>query len=294
MTMQRRSFLTLSAVGAAGVGMSLLGTGHAGATASAGAPTQRFAVGVRQYAWSRGSRRWTTYVYYPATGTPGGSPVTSAPVAQGVFPVCEFMHGFSSSPQKSLAIIRPLAEAGFIVPAPHFANLSGQDVYNGNQSKDVSEVITRTLALNTAGDPLAGHINTAVGVGASGHSMGGMTTHGLLTSWPDARITAAILMSCVDMGNPSPAVRAKVLFTHGDRDGTCPISSARQAYRELPAAKAFLTFRGAGHSNYFGDSRTVNTFVDWMRWSLYGDTAARDRLRADATSSTTTWESALS
>ncbi|MDX3515274.1 hypothetical protein PV755_41305 [Streptomyces caniscabiei] len=73
-----------------------------------------------------------------------------------------------------------------------------------------------------------------------------------------------------------------------------PISSARQAYGELPAAKAFLTFRGAGHSNYFGDSRTINTFVDWMRWSLYGDTGARDRLRADATSSTTTWESPLS
>ncbi|MFD5337513.1 alpha/beta hydrolase [Streptomyces hawaiiensis] len=118
-----------------------------------------------------------------------------------------------------------------------------------------------------------------------------MTTHGLLTAWPDARITAAVPMSCVDMGNLSPSARAKVLFMHGDRDGTCPISSARQAYRELPAAKAFLTFRGAGHSNYFGDSRTINTFVDWMRWSLYGDTAARDRLRADATSSTTTWES---
>ncbi|MEU3088643.1 hypothetical protein ACWCQ0_35185 [Streptomyces massasporeus] len=144
------------------------------------------------------------------------------------------MHGFSSSPQKSLAIIRPLAEAGFIVPAPHFANLSGQDVYNGNQSKDVSEVITRTLALNTAGDPLAGHINTAVGVGASGHSMGGMTTHGLLTSWPDARITAAIPMSCVDMGNPSPrsAPRSCSLTATGTerarsppparRTGNCP------------------------------------------------------------------------
>lgn len=182
MTMRRRSLLTLSAAGAAGVGRSLLGTGPAGAAARAGAPTQRFAVGVRQYAWSCGSRRWTNYVYYPATGAPGGSPVADAPVAQGVFPVCEFMHGFSSSPQNSLAVIRPLAEAGFIVPAPHFANLSGQDVHNGNQSKDVSEIITRTLALSTAGDPLAGHINTAVGVGVSGHSMGGMTTHGLLTA----------------------------------------------------------------------------------------------------------------
>lgn len=120
MTMQRRSFLTLSAAGAAGVGvgMSLLSTGQAGATARAGVPTQRFAVGVRHYAWGRGGRRWTTYVYYPATGAPGGSPVANAPVAQGVFPVCEFTHGFSSSPQKSLAIIRPLTEAGFIVPAP--------------------------------------------------------------------------------------------------------------------------------------------------------------------------------
>ncbi|MDW8803587.1 hypothetical protein P1P68_01850 [Streptomyces scabiei] len=154
------------------------------------------------------------------------------------------MHGFSSSPQKSLAINRPLAEAGFIVPAPHFSNLSGRDVHNGNQSKDISEVITRTLAPNTAGAPPAGHINAAVGLGASGHSMGGMTTHGLRTSCPDARITAAIPMSCGDMGNASPAVRAKVLFTHGDRDGTCPISSARLAYRELPVAKAFLTFRG--------------------------------------------------
>jgi hypothetical protein len=84
-------------------------------------------------------------------------------------------------------------------------------------------------------------------------------------------------MSCVDMAHPSPSVRAKVLFMHGDRDGTCPLSSARQAYREPPATKAFLPFRGAG-----------------PRWSPYGDTAARDRLRADATSSTTTWESILS
>ncbi|WP_246112068.1 twin-arginine translocation signal domain-containing protein [Streptomyces hawaiiensis] len=74
MTMQRRSFLTLSATGAAGVGISLLGTGQAAATARAGAPTQRFAVGVRQYAWSRGNRRWTTDVYYPATGRPPVTP----------------------------------------------------------------------------------------------------------------------------------------------------------------------------------------------------------------------------
>lgn len=294
MTVQRRQFLAMSAAAA---GVSLLGVRPASAaTTPLSAPTQQFAVGVRQYAWTRGSRKVTTYVYYPAaTGTPGGTPVTNAPVAKGVFPICEFMHGFSSSPQKSLAVIQPLAAAGFVVPAPYFPNLSISDVNNGTQAKDISELITRTLALNTAAnDPLAGHIDTKAGVGVSGHSMGGMTTLSLLTIAPDSRITAAIPMSTVDMGTPSNTVHAKVLFMHGDKDTTCPISSARTAYKKLPAAKAFLTFRGASHTSYFGDARTRTTFVDWMRWSLYGDTAARDRLSADATSSKTAWEAVLS
>ncbi|MEO6087648.1 MAG: alpha/beta hydrolase, partial [Umezawaea sp.] len=121
-------------------------------------------------------------------------------------------------------------------------------------------------------------------------SMGGMTTHSLLTVAPDPRIVAAIPLACVDMGNPAPSVKAKVLFIHGDRDTTCPYSSARQAFSELPKPKAFLTFRGGDHGNYWGDSRTRNTFVDWMRWGLYADTVARDRLRTDATSSGTIWE----
>ncbi len=296
MTLQRRTFLSLGAAGVAGAGLTALGAGQAlGALAGplATAPTTPFAVGVRRYNWMRGSRRCTTYVYYPAKGTPGGDPVTNAPVADGVFPIAEFTHSFGWSPQGSLAIIRPLAAAGFIVPGPHF-NFTMGDVRNGNQGKDVSEIISRTLALNTANDPLRGHINTTAGIGISGHSAGAMTTHSMLTIAPDPRITVAIPLATVDMGNPAPSVRAKTLFIHGDRDTTCPYSSARQAYRELPTPKAFLTFRGGDHGNYFGDTRTRNTFVDWMRWGLYADNAARDRLRADATSSTTSWEAILS
>ncbi|MEU6918446.1 hypothetical protein [Streptomyces olindensis] len=49
MTMQRRTFLSLSAAGATGVGLSLLGAGQAPATAGPldTAPTTPFAVGVR-------------------------------------------------------------------------------------------------------------------------------------------------------------------------------------------------------------------------------------------------------
>ncbi|MCC8249821.1 RICIN domain-containing protein [Saccharothrix luteola] len=294
MTMQRRKFLTISAAGAAGAGLSLLGVGQAGAApigSLATAPTTPFAVGVRRYNWTRGSRPCTTYVYYPATGTAGGNPITDAPVANGVFPVYNMTHGYGSSPQNSLFIIRALASAGFIVPAPHF-NHNFTDVNNGNTSKDVSQIITNTLALNTSG-PLAGHINTSIGVGVSGHSLGGMVTHGLLTSWPDSRIISANPQSCVDMGNPSSTVNAKVLFVHGDRDTTTQYSSARQAYNEITWPKAFLTFVGGSHTSFWSDQRFPRTVVDWARWTMYGDTAARDRLPADASGSNTRWEAQL-
>ncbi|MEV0197058.1 RICIN domain-containing protein [Nonomuraea sp. NPDC050691] len=293
MTMRRRTFLSVSVAGAAGLGLSQLGGGRAlaGVGLLDPAPTTPFAVGVRRYDWTRGSRPCTTYVYYPATGTPGGNPVTNAPAAGGVFPVYNFTHGYGSSPQNSLFIIRALAAAGFIVPAPHF-NHNFNDVNNGNTSKDVSQILTQTLALNTSG-PLAGHINTGIGVGVSGHSLGGMVTHGLLTSWPDSRIVSANPQSCVDMGNPAASVSAKVLFVHGDRDSTTSYSSARQAYTEMTWPKAFLTFVGGTHTSFWSDNRFPNTVVDWARWTMYGDTAARDRLPADAAGSNTRWEAQL-
>jgi fermentation-respiration switch protein FrsA (DUF1100 family) len=293
MAMSRRTLLRASLAGAAAVGgLSLVRPWEAGAATVSGqhsAPTTPFAVGVRQYNWTRGSRRITTYVYYPATGNPGGNPVTNAPVAQGVFPIYNFTHGFNSSPQKSLFLIKPLAAAGFIVPAPYFQH-NFADVNNGNESKDVSEILTRTLALNTGGDPLAGHINTTAGVGVSGHSLGGMITDGLLTSWPDSRIVSANPQSCQRMGAPSSTVHAKVLFVHGDRDTTVSYQSARQAYGEMPAPKAFLTFLGGTHTSFWSDNRFPTTVVDWARWSMYGDTAALNRLPGDAMSSKTKWE----
>jgi hypothetical protein len=92
------------------------------------------------------------------------------------------------------------------------------------------------------------------------------------------------------MGNPSSSVKAKVLFVHGDQDGTTSYNSARQAYAELPPTKAFLTFLGGSHTSFWSDNRFPTTVVDWARWTMYGDTAARDRLPGDAMSSYTRWE----
>ncbi|WP_335992182.1 alpha/beta hydrolase family protein [Glycomyces sp. MUSA5-2] len=302
MSMPRRALIGLGAA----VGVAAL-IGPAAPALARSAPTQTFPLGVRQFTWSRAGRTLVTRIFYPAaSGTPGGNPVSNAPIASGQFPVVEWSHGLGGNPESYGTHIRPLAAAGFIVPAPVFpTTTTGSegnigDVYNGNQSKDVSEVLTQALALGAAGscDAFAGHMDTTLGVGVAGHSLGGMTTHGLLTAWPDSRITAAIPYACVDMGNPTGAVNAKVLFVHGDQDPICQYSLARQAYSELPTPKAFMTHTGQGHDEFIWNgptyNQTVATSLDWMRWSLYGDTAARDRLASDATGGGIVWEAALS
>ncbi|MFF1708585.1 alpha/beta hydrolase family protein [Streptomyces sp. NPDC058268] len=301
MSLRRRTFLGLTAAATAGLSAPLLGSGlNRAHGAELAAPAKEFAVGVRQFNWSRGSRSLFTKVFYPTPGTPGGAPVPNAPLADGVFPIAEWSHGMSGNSDSYASQTHAIASAGFICPAPSFSdNTNLGSVYGGEWSKDVSEVITRTLALNyAAGGPFAGHIDTAAGVGVSGHSMGGMTTHGLVTAWPDDRIVAAVPVACVDMGNPAASVRAGVLFIHGDRDPTCDYALARRAYQELRAPKAFLTHVGADHAAYLNPGfptfdRTQNTLVDWFRWRLYDDTDARDRLPADATGNGTRWEAAL-
>ncbi|MGP4113700.1 alpha/beta hydrolase family protein [Streptomyces sp. 4N509B] len=308
MSVTRRSLLGLGAAGAASLGLALLGTAPAAGSPAPllsrprsatprQAPTEPFAVGVRQFSWSRGGRSLFTKVFYPTPGSPGGQPIPDAPVADGVFPVAEFSHGMGCNSDCYASQTHELASAGFVCPAPSFSdNTNIGSVYGGEWSRDVSEVITRTLALNDAsGDPLAGHLDTAAGVGVSGHSMGGMTTHGLVSSWPDDRVAAAVPIACVDMGNPTGEATANVLFIHGDRDPTCDYGSARQAYGELAAPKAFLTHLGADHGSYLVPGfptyqQTRDTFLDWFRWSLYGDTAAHDRLPTGASSGGTNWE----
>ncbi|NGN69019.1 alpha/beta hydrolase, partial [Streptomyces sp. A7024] len=226
-------------------------------------------------------------------------PIPDAPLADGVFPIAHWNHGAYGNSDSYASQTHAIASAGFICPAPSISdNTNIGSVYGGEWSKDVSEVITRTLALNDSGTPFSGHIDTGAGVGVSGHSMGGMTVHGLLTAWPDDRIVAAVPVACVDMGTPADSVDAGVLFIHGDQDPTCQYSLARQAYDELSAPKAFLTHVGADHAAYLNPGfrtfeNTQNTLVDWFRWRLYDDTAARDRLAADATADGTRWDAVL-
>jgi fermentation-respiration switch protein FrsA (DUF1100 family) len=267
------------------------------------APTKAFAVGTRQLNLSRGADRpLRTVVLYPANGTAGGNPKANATPAAGRFPLVIFSHGLTGSPEGYQSITTKIAAAGFIVAAPAYpftsAGVKKFDASDmGNQPADASVVITEVLKLNgKAGDPLAGHLDSTR-VAASGHSAGGYTTAGMLSgSTRDARLSAGIIVSGGAMNGKFAGAATPVLFIHGDKDAVVPYATGRGAYDKLTWPKAFLTVLGGDHGPLFGAPATpsIKTMIDFLRWALYGDAAAKSRLPGDATvAGSTTFESSL-
>jgi hypothetical protein len=258
------------------------------------APMQTFAVGVSQFTFTRAGRTLRTLVFYPATGAAGGSPKSNAGAAAGRFPLLLWSHGLHGSPEGYQGVTAKIAAAGFVVAAPAYpftndkANPFNQNDM-GNQPADASAVITEVLKLDTkAGAPLAGHIETSR-VAAGGHSAGGYTTAGLLSgSGRDSRLKGGIIVSGGGMGGKFSGAATPVLFVHGDADGTVAYSSGRSLYDGCTWPKAFLTLLGGDHGGGLFGSAPANqavskTMLDFLRYTLYSDGAAKGRLRADAT-----------
>ena len=265
-------------------------------TATTGsAPKTTFAVGQRQLSLSRGSRPLRTLVWYPAAGPTGAAPKTSVPAAAGRFPLVLFSHGLQATPEDFASIATDWAEAGFIVAAPAYPYTNGDAgaAYNPddmpNQPADATAVITAVLKLDTTnGDVLAGHIDGSR-IAASGHSAGGYTTVGELSgSGRDTRLRAGMVLSGGSLGASLSGPPAQLLFVHGDKDVTVPIGTGKAVYNSTTWPKAFMTIIGGDHlSPVYNDGAATRashtTMLDFLRWSLYGDVAARNRLAGDAT-----------
>jgi dienelactone hydrolase len=258
-------------------------SGKASASAPGGAakaPTQTFAVGVSQFTFTRAGRTLRTMVLYPK--------------AAGRFPLVLWSHGLRGSPEGYRGVTEKIAAAGFVVAAPAYPFTNDKaDPFNqgdmANQPADASAVITEVLKLDAqAGSPLAGRIETGR-IGAGGHSAGGYTTAGLLSgNARDARIKGAIIVAGGGMGGRFSGAATPVLFIHGDGDGTVPYTSGKSLYDACPWPKAFLTLLGGDHGAALWGTTPAATAVnrtglDFLRYSLYGDAAARSRLRGDAT-----------
>lgn len=260
------------------------------------APAKPFAVGVRQLNLARGADRpLPTTVWYPAQGVAGGAARSGAAPAAGRFPLILLSHGLTGLPAYFAPVGTRWAAAGFVVAAPAYPHTRNgaphfdvTDVVN--QPADASYVITQVLARDPA------HIDP-VAIAAAGHSAGGYTTTGLLSSHRDARLRAAIVVAGALLGGSYTGPAVPALFVHGDADQTVPYENGRSAYDTLPWPKAFLTVEGGDHGKYLaagnpGFDQLIATTTDFLRWTLYGDGAAKGRLSRDATAQgVTRWES---
>jgi fermentation-respiration switch protein FrsA (DUF1100 family) len=243
------------------------------------APTRTFAIEERHLAFRRGAARpLPTTIWAPTAANPGP------------FPLVLFSHGLTSEPRAYASVLTAWAKAGFIVAAPAYPHTSyGVKDFNAldvaNQPADASTVIDRMLALNsTPGDPLRGRIN-AGRIAAAGHSAGGITTIGLFTGARDDRLVAGIVLAGERILNvPFAGPAAPLLFVHGKLDTTVSYAHGLAAFQAVPWSRAMLTVTDGGHVAITKDfGPVIATTTDFLRWSLYGDAAAKGRLPADAT-----------
>ncbi|WP_432985082.1 alpha/beta hydrolase family protein [Dactylosporangium sp. CA-233914] len=272
----------LAAAGGASPTAAARATTTAPAANSGKAPTQTFTVASTTFTVTRAGRTLRTVVWYPKSA--------------GRFPLVLWSHGLHGSPEGYSGVTQKIAAAGFVVAAPAYpftndkANPFNQNDM-ANQPADASAVITEVLKLDAqSGSPLAGHLDPAH-VGAAGHSAGGYTTAGLLSgSGRDGRIKGAVIVAGGSMGGKFSGAATPVLFIHGDADATVPYSSGKSLYDSCAWPKGLLTLLGGDHgAALWGTTPAAaavsKSMLDLFRYGLYGDTAARSRLRADGTAS---------
>lgn len=252
------------------------------------------------------SRTLFTAIYYPAQGPPADQPVNSAPpdTKDGPYPLILFSHGLGARGVAYENVLEAWASAGYVVAAPDYP-LSNTNAPGGaqfgravadtkNQPADATFVINQVVKLDKQKQGLGGIIDSKR-LGASGHSLGGITTYGLTYSscCNDKRIKAAIPMSGIigvvdGQENYFQGAATPLLAVHGNADGTVPYPADMNGFAKAKPPKYFLTFIGAGHVTPFlgGDNPSAmalkQSTIDFFNRYLKDDKAALDKLRTDA------------
>ncbi len=201
-------------------------------------------------------------------------------------------------------VLKAWASAGYVVAAPDYP-LSNSDAPGGaqfgraiadtkNQPADATFVINQVIKLDKQKQGLGGIVDPKR-IGASGHSLGGITTYGLAYSGccTDKRIKAAIPMSGIIGVVDGPegyfqGAATPLLAVHGNADGTVPYGADMNGFARAKTPKYFLTFLGAGHVTPFlgGDNPSAmalkQSTIDFFNRYLKDDKAALDKLHTDA------------
>jgi fermentation-respiration switch protein FrsA (DUF1100 family) len=254
------------------------------------APARAYPVGRRELSFARGSQRpLPTTVWYPATGAvpPSPDPVSGATPAAGRYPLILFSHGLTAQPGDYAAMLARWAQAGFVVAGPKYPHTwSGATDFDSgdivNQPADASHVLDELLALGP-GDPL-GAVLDPDRLAAAGHSGGGITTAGLFSAVRDERLKAGVVLAGTDFqGAAFTGPAAAMLFVHGRRDDTVAYRAAHTVFEAVPWSRAMLSITAGGHVTSGTDfEATTGTSAEFLRWSLYGDAAAKARIPSAA------------
>ena len=151
------------------------------------------------------NRTLHTTIFYPATGKPGDAvtPDATPDRKHGPYPLILYSHGNNSFGAEYEPLLRQWASAGYVVAAPDYP-LSNKNAPGGSivtdldqQPADARFVIDRMLALSSKRSGKLARAVDAKRIGASGHSLGALTTYRLVyeTCCADKRIKAAAPMS---------------------------------------------------------------------------------------------------
>lgn len=246
------------------------------------APTRTFAVATRSLSLHRGERPLKTTVYYPKNSA-------------GPFPVVVFGHGFGGTPTAYAALLKRWASAGFVVAAPAFPHtawgVAKPDLLDVvNQPADVGSVLSGLVDLPPS-DTLRKILDPSRAA-VAGHSAGAITALGVFTDdgpeQRDKRFSAGIVLAgnAIGVGTTFSGASAPMLFVHAAEDPVVPFWTARGAYDAVPWPRALLSLSGEEHTApYLSKSDkqyavVAAATVDFLRWSLYNDDAARTRLLA--------------
>jgi predicted dienelactone hydrolase len=196
----------------------------------------------------------------PAYSTYKGAPTRTirvelfVPTTGGPYPLILFSHGFTGVPEAYNALLTAIAKHGYVIAAPAYplsnaAAPAGPTALDlANQPKDASFVITKVLAA------LKGRVDPTE-IGAAGHSLGAMTTYGLVfnSCCRDPRIKAAAVESGVMAGFPEAGyfkgIKTPLLALHGDHDETLQYSKGLAAWENAEGPKYFVTLIGGTHSS---------------------------------------------
>jgi dienelactone hydrolase len=311
----RRAWLLALFVAAVGCG-----GGGGGGPAPLAEPDGSFAVGTTNFVFvdtsrptaanksvpAKDSRTLRTGVYYPASGEGG----VGAPAFPGHrYPLIVFAHGFMALGRFYGTILHAWAAAGYVVAAPDFPLSNGlaeggpnaSDVVN--QPADESFIIDQMLALNGEPSSVVHALIDSAHIGASGQSLGGMTTFGLAfnTCCHDSRIDAAVPMAGALMlqtgalilqfaSEYDPDIGPPVLLINGDHDESVDYQDAIDAYDRLAPPKLLLTHVGGMHiPPYVGApsvpalAATIDASTAFFDLYLKNERGARERLLAVGT-----------